>query len=66
MSLFHGELLGGQRTFFPRLLQSILTHLVQKGRSMDHQVEKGLNDQLDNFLELFRVHPSYYWLLPLC
>jgi hypothetical protein len=52
-------------TFFPRLLQSVLTHLAQKGRSMDHKVEKGLNDQLGDFLELFRVHSSYYWLLPL-
>ena len=32
---------------------------------MDHKVEKELNDQLDNFVELFRVHPSYYWALPL-
>jgi len=32
---------------------------------MDHKVEKGLNDQLYDFVELFRVHPSYYWVLAL-
>ena len=32
---------------------------------MDHAVEKALNDQLDNFVELFRVHSSFHWLLPL-
>ena len=26
---------------------------------MDHKVEKSLNDQLDNFVELFRVHSSF-------
>ena len=67
MSLFNGELLGKlpMPTFFTRLLRSILTHLAQKGRPMDHKVEKALNDQLDNFVELFRVHPIYYWLLSL-
>ena len=59
------ELSDSEPTFFPRLLQSILTHLAQKGRSMDHKVEKGLNEQLDDFLELLRVHPSHCWLLPL-
>ncbi|KIK03245.1 hypothetical protein K443DRAFT_676909 [Laccaria amethystina LaAM-08-1] len=39
---------------YTSLLQSVLTHLAQKGRSMDHKVEKGLNDQLGDFLELFR------------
>ena len=32
---------------------------------MDHKVEKGLKDQLGDFSELFRVHSSYYWWLPL-
>jgi len=32
---------------------------------MDQKVEKGLNDQLYDFVKLFRVHPSYYWSLPL-
>ena len=30
---------------------------------MDHKVEKGLKDQLDGFLKLFRVHPSLLLLL---
>ena len=52
-------------TFFTRLLRSNLTHLIQKGRPMDHEVKGALKDQLNNFVELLRVRPSYFWALPL-
>ena len=31
---------------------------------MDHNDENSLTDQLDKFVELFKVRPSYYWVLP--
>ena len=60
MSLFNGE---STPTFFTRLLRSNLTHLAQKGRPMDDNIEKSLTDQLDKFVELFKVRPSYYWVI---
>ncbi|EDR09971.1 uncharacterized protein LACBIDRAFT_293786 [Laccaria bicolor S238N-H82] len=43
---------------YASLLRSILAHLTQKGRPMDHKVEKALKDQLDNFVELFKENFS--------
>lgn len=53
---------------YTSLLRSNLTHLSQKGRPMDHNVEKSLSDQLDKFVELFKkifFYGSVSWKLHL-
>ncbi|EDR10199.1 uncharacterized protein LACBIDRAFT_325881 [Laccaria bicolor S238N-H82] len=45
---------------YTSLLRSNLTHLSQKGRPMDHNVEKSLSDQLDKFVELFKILQKFF------